>query len=123
MPATAVVITAFALLRMSVRAVSSPHNFAASALSPNLPSPVERANDTPPTTTVVEAFTDVVPVVGELITTEHEPPVATVHELAPTNAADAPPEFVNANEITVPAGAFTNPDPSPALIFTCPVNV
>ena len=107
-PATAVVITAPELLRMSVRAVASAHNFEASALSPNFPSPVDRNNDTPPTTTVVEAFTDVVPVVEELITTVHEPVTPTVVQLlGPTNAAEAPPEFVNANEITVPAGALT----------------
>jgi len=106
---------------MSVRADASAHNFAASALSPNFASPVARVNDTPPTTTVVDAFTDDVPVVDELITTEHEPPLATVHVAGPTKLADAPPEFANANETTVPAGALTNP--APAFTFTCAVNV
>jgi hypothetical protein len=97
---------------MSVRTVSSAHNFDASTLSPSFASPVERVNDTPPTLTVVDAFTVVVPTVDDLITTEHEPVAPTVVQLlAPTNAADAPPEFVNANEITVPTGALTNPVP------------
>jgi len=67
-PATAVVITAPDPFKISVRAVASPHNFEASALSPNFASPVDRTNDTPATITVVDALTDVEPVVGELIT-------------------------------------------------------
>jgi len=73
---------------------------------------------------VVVAFTVVVPVVEELITTEHEPrPFETEQLLGPTNAAVAPPEFVNEKEIEVPFGAFTNPAPSPRFTFTCPTSV
>jgi hypothetical protein len=70
----------------------------------------------------VLALTDVDPTVDELITTAHEPvPPAVEQLLAPTNAAVAPPEFVNANLIVVPFAAFAKPDP--AFTFTCPVNV
>jgi hypothetical protein len=88
--------------------VSSAHVLLASALSPSFASPVDRVNDTPPTVTVVDAFTVVVPVVEELITTVQDPVAATVEQLlGPTNAAVAPPALVIANAIDVPAGAFT----------------
>jgi hypothetical protein len=88
-------------------------------------SPVARVSETPPTLTVVVAWIVVVPVVGELITTVHEPGATpfVVQLLGPTNVADAPPAFDSENVITVPAGAFTYPAPSPALTFTCPVSV
>src|SRR5690242_16199919 len=73
---------------------------------------VVRVNDTPPTDSVVLALTVVVPAVGELITTVHEPvPPAVVQVDGPTNVADAPPALLSEKEITVPSGAFTNPVP------------
>src|SRR3954468_20039324 len=109
---------------MSVRTVSLAQVLFASAESPTFPSPVARVSGTPPTVTVVVAFTVVVPVVEELITTEHEPrPFATEQLLGPTNAAVAPPEFVSENEIDVPFGAFTNPPPAPKFTFTWPTSV
>src|SRR5215203_2030550 len=66
----------------------------------------------------------VVPPVGELMITVHEPVVPTVrHEFAPTKAAVAPLALISEKSITVPAGALTKPPPSPALMLTCPVSV
>ena len=95
--------------------------FCASALFAPTPF-VARVKETPFTLTVVVAWIVVVPAVGELITTVQEPVAPTVAQFAgPTNVAVAPPAFVNENEMTVPAGAFTKPVPS--FTFTCPVNV
>src|SRR5262245_44218348 len=121
-PETTVVTTAPLELRISVATVSSAQVFVASPLSPTLPSPVERVSAVPPTVTVVVARTVVVPVVDDVITTEHEPkPPEVVQLLGPTNAAVAPPEFVSVKLIVVPLGAFANP--APASTFTCPVRV
>src|SRR5262249_16273739 len=79
-------------------------------------------SEVPPTVTVVVALIVVEPVVGELITTVHEPVPPDVVQLeGPTKAAPAPPEFVSVNVITVPSGALTKPEPE--LTFTCPVSV
>ena len=56
----------------------SCQNFIASALSPALPSPLERVSWTPPTVTVVVARMVLVPVFGEVIATVHDPVVAIV---------------------------------------------
>ncbi len=69
-----------------------------------------RVSDTPPTTTVVVAWMVVVPVVGELMTTVHEPVVPTVVQLVgPTKAAVAPPALVRLKPMVVPAGALAKP--------------
>src|SRR5690348_15977846 len=68
---------------------------------------VSRCSTVPLTVTSVAAWTTVVPGVGELITTVHDPVAPTVeHVDGPTNAAVAPFELVNVKLITVPAGAF-----------------
>src|SRR5262245_45448495 len=92
----------------------------ASALSPGFPSPVVRVSGTPPTVTVVVALIIVVPDVGELIVTVHEPVPPDVVQLdGPTNVADAPAVFVSEKAIDVPFGAFTKP--VPGLTLTCAV--
>src|SRR5215471_19935667 len=97
------------------------HSFVASELSPRRASPVDRVSGTPLTVTVVEAWIVVVPAVGELIVTVHEPVVPTVVQLdGPTKVAVAPPAFVSENVINVPAGALLNVVPSGATL-TCPV--
>jgi hypothetical protein len=56
---------------MSVRAVASPHSFAAEALSPAWPSPVSRWTLTPPSVTSMLALIDEAPFVEEAMTTLH----------------------------------------------------
>jgi hypothetical protein len=86
--------------------------------SPVFESPVERLTVTPPTTGLVEAFTDVTPAVEEFSVTEHEPVVPTVVQDA---ALRLPGPLTFEKLIVVPTGAFADPDPSST--FTCPVNV
>jgi len=111
-------------IEICARTVAAVHVFVASGPSPACASPVARVSETPPTATVVVAWIDVEPAVGELITTMHDPlALAVVQLLGPTNDADAPPEFVTEKLTTVPAGAFTDPEPEPSFTFTCPVSV
>src|SRR6516162_7749482 len=102
---------------IEIRARTCVHVFVASGLSPACVSPVARVSETLPTLSVVEAWIVVLPGVGELITTVHEPGATpfVVQLLGPTNVAVAPPAFDSENVITVPAGAFTKPAPSPAF--------
>ena len=80
-----------------------------------------RVSETPPTDSVVCALTVVTPVTAELRLIVQEPvPPAVVHGFAVVNAP-GPLSFVKL--ICVPFGAFTKPLPSPALMFTCAVNV
>ena len=93
-----------------------------SGLSPAFVSPVDRVSGTPATVTFVVAWIVVVPIVGELITTVHDPVPPDVVQLdGPWKVADAPPAFDSVKLIVVPSGAFTNP--VPGLMFTCPVRV
>ena len=70
------------------------------------------------TVTSVVALIDVVPAVGELIVTVHEPVAPAVCSCsAPTNAAVAPFEFVSEKLIVVPSGAGTKPPLLP-ITFT-----
>jgi hypothetical protein len=119
-PALTEVTTLLLESRISVRAVSSAQNFDA---GPELESVefVSRCRSTPPTSTSVVALIVVVPDDNELMTTVQEPvPPEVVQLLEPTNAAVAPPEFVNEKLIVVPLGAFSKPEP--LFTFTCPVN-
>ena len=85
---------------------ASTHVFEAFALLPACWSPVSRCKDTVLTTTSVEAFTDVAPMVGDVIFTVHEPVVPTVAQVEGPLNAPGPP--VIEKEIVVPAGAFAN---------------
>src|SRR6185436_16571702 len=106
---------------IEIRAVAQP--LVASVESPGCLSFVSRWRTRPPTMTSVLALIVVVPAVGELITTVHEPvPPDVVHELGPTNVAVAPPALLSENVIVVPSGALTNP-PVPVFTFTWPVSV
>ena len=90
-------------------------------LSPTLVSPVARFNVTPPTTTIVDAFTTVVPATAEVICTVQSPVVPTVvHVFTPPTKLPGPPTIEKL--IVVPAGAFANA-PEPSFTFTCPVRV
>src|SRR5262245_46609368 len=101
---------------------ASTQFFAASPLFGATPS-AWTCSVTPDTTGSDAAWIDVVPGVGELITTVHEPVAPTVEQLAgPTKAAVAPFAFVSVKLITVPAGAFVKFTPS-IETFTCPVSV
>ena len=112
-----------ALGAIEIRAPTGVHVFVAGPELRAWPF-VVRVRETPATETVVLALIVVVPVVGELICTVHEPvPPEVVHELGPTNAAVAPPAFDSENEIVVPSGAFTKLLPEPSFTFTCPVSV
>src|SRR5262249_33273059 len=100
---------------------AATHVLFAFGLSPGKPSPVSPWITRPPTETSVAAFTTVVPVVLELITTVQEPvPPDVVQVFGPTKLP-GPLTFVKV--ITVPAGAFTNPPPRPSFTFTWPVRV
>ena len=71
---------------------------------------------------MVLAWIVVVPAVGELMTTVHDPVVPDVlHVFPPTNVAVAPPEFVSESVTSVPAGALTKV--VPGLTLTCTVSV
>ena len=103
----------------AIEILAAAQLFTASGESPGRLSPVARVSTTPPTLTVVDAWIAVEPPVGDEITTVHDPVEPAVVQLdGPTNVADAPIEFVSEKVITVPAGAFTKPAPSPAFTFT-----
>ena len=102
MPETAVVTTAPDALKISVRAVTSAHNFDASALSLSFPSPVSRQRQAT-NHHVVFAFTLVEPGALDTITTVHQPVVPTVVQLLGPTKLPAP---VSVNVNVVPAGAL-----------------
>src|SRR6185503_1087343 len=80
---------------------------------------VLRERLTPPTLTVVEALTMVMPAVGELKVTVHEPVPPAVVQLG---AESVPGPEAMAKLIVVPSGALVYP-PVPVLMFTWPVKV
>src|SRR5262249_39307024 len=99
---------------------ASTQVFCASAPSPARPSPLDRVNETPPTETVVESRTTVVPAEDEVICTVHEPvPPLVVQLLTPPTTLPGPDRIVKL--IVVPSVPFTKPDPS--FTFTCPSRV
>src|SRR6185503_17057612 len=80
---------------------------------------VLRERLTPPTLTVVEALTMVMPAVGELKVTVHEPVPPAVVQLG---AESVPGPEAMAKLIVVPSGALVYP-PVPVLTLTWPVKV
>src|SRR5262249_36610517 len=82
---------------------------------------VVRVSDTPPTDTVVDALTTVVPGVAEVSVIVQEPVFpAVVHGFG---VPSVPGPDAIAKLIEVPAGALTKPAPSPRSTSTWPVSV
>ncbi len=110
----------FAASRTCVSTVSSAHSLAAFGPSPVFASPVVRVTETPPTETVVVACSVDVPGVADVITTSHVPVAPTAKQIWLTGEP-GPDRMLTVQD--VPAGAFTNPFPSPAstLMWQCNV--
>src|SRR5262245_31582978 len=99
---------------MSVRTAESTHSFVAGPELPFAPF-VVRVTDTPPTETVVDAFTTVVPAVAEVSVAVQLPvPPAVVHGLP----LIVPGPDAIEKLICVPFGAGTKPAPSPRFTST-----
>ena len=91
----------------------------ASAPSPAFESPVERVTETPPTVSVVVAWTVETPAVGETRLTV-QAPAAVVH--LPSAGVNVPGPLGTENVTVVPSGAFTKPPPVftvTAAVKTC----
>src|SRR5262249_20383280 len=115
------VLTSFVACSGEIWMFASTQFFDASTLSPARPSPLERVNDTPLTTTVVESRTTVTPGVDGVICPVHEPvPPVVVQVLMPPTQLPGPDRIVNV--MTVPSGAFVKVTPS-FETFTWPVSV
>src|SRR5690348_2196575 len=89
----------------------------ASGPSPACASLLERVRDTPSTDTVVVSRITVVPGVGEVIATVHDPVPPEVVQVFTLPTKPPGPDTIE-KLITVPSGAFTRPAPFPLSTFT-----